>query len=405
MPLELKNTNNTGFFTLINQNNSGNFILTNSGVVLTTTSTTTTTTTLAGVTGSIDPSFNIGTGFDFQVLDFEIQSDDKVIAGGTFLSYNGTTRNRIARINTDGTYDSTFNIGTGFDAAVNNIAVQSDGKILVVGNFTSYSGSACNRIVRLNTDGTIDPSFSIGTGFNNDVRDVVIQSDGKILASGVFTDYNGTTRNRITRLNTDGTNDSSFSVGTGFNSHAYDIAIQSDGKIILVGTFTTYNGNTSNRIIRINADGTYDSTFNVGTGFNDWADDVTIQPDGKILVGGWFTSYNGTGRNRIIRLNTNGTIDSSFNVGTGFNSTVETMAIQSDGKVIVAGQFTSYNGNSINRIIRLNSDGSYDSTFNTGTGFNEVVWVIAFNSSGKLIAGGNFTSYNGTTQNRLIRIL
>ncbi|MCS6796026.1 MAG: T9SS type A sorting domain-containing protein [Raineya sp.] len=169
-----------------------------------------------------------------------------------------------------------------------------------------------------------------------------------------FTSYNGDSRNRIVRLNEDGSIDNTFNVGTGFNGGVTSIAIQPDGKILVVGGFTSYQGNTANRIIRLNADGSIDATFNTGSGFNITAMTVVLQPDNKILVGGFFTDYNGNTRNRIIRLNSNGSIDNSFNIGSGFDALgVLSIALQADGKILAGGGFTSYNTHTPNRIVRL----------------------------------------------------
>jgi uncharacterized delta-60 repeat protein len=348
--------------------------------------------------------FNIGTGFNDIVWSITIQSDGKILVGGNFTSYNGTSRNRIIRLNSDGSIDNTFNIGTGFNDNVREIVIQSDGKILLSGDFTSYNGTSRNRIIRLNSDGSIDNTFSIGTGFNNSVRTITTQSDGKILVGGSFTSYNGTSRNRIIRLNPDGSIDNTFNIGTGFNESVQPIQIQSDGKILIGGYFTSYNGTSRNYIIRLNPDGSIDNTFNIGTLFNDFVTQIRVQSDGKILFGGNFTSYNGTSRNRIIRLNSDGSIDNTFNIGTGFNDTVHTIQIQTDGKILVSGGFTTYNGTTRNRIIRLNSNGSIDNTFNVGTGFNNIGFSIQILSDEKILIGGWFTSYNETTRNRIVKL-
>ena len=199
------------------------------------------------------------------------------------------------------------------------MAIQGDGKILVGGDFTQYSGVTANYIIRLNTDGTIDNTFNSGSGFSNGVSSMAIQSgDGKILAGGDFTQYSGVTANFIIRLNSDGTIDNTFNSGSGFNGYVTSIAIQSDGKILIGGSFTSYSGITANYIIRLNTDGTIDNTFNSGSGFSNGVSSMAIQSgDGKILAGGDFTQYSGVTANRIIRLNTDGTIDNTFNSGSG----------------------------------------------------------------------------------------
>lgn len=130
------------------------------------------------------------------------------------------------------------------------------------------------------------------------------------------------------------------------------------------GGFTAFNGASRNYIARLNADGSLDTSFNPGTGRNRWVDTTAIQADGKILIGGDFTSYNGTSINRIARLNEDGSLDTSFNPGTGAGNWVFTTALQPDGKILIGGFFTSYNSISRSGIARLNADGSLETSFN-----------------------------------------
>ena len=194
--------------------------------------------------------------------------------GGAFTTYATNTNPYFRMLDSTGSISSSFNIGAGFSSTVNTAATQSDGKILVGGNFTTYSGSTKNYIARLNTDGTADTgsSWNIGTGFNSIVYSIAVQADQKILAGGGFTTYSGSTKNRITRLNTNGTADtgSSWNTGAGFNTTVYTTAIQADQKIVVGGGFTTYSGSTKNYIARLNTDGTADtgSSWNQGAGFN-----------------------------------------------------------------------------------------------------------------------------------------
>ncbi|MCC5916598.1 MAG: T9SS type A sorting domain-containing protein [Cryomorphaceae bacterium] len=354
--------------------------------------------------GSLDPTFISGTELNNGVLATAIQPDGKIIIGGQFTLYNIYVKNRIAKLNPDGSLDMNFGYGTGFNDRVTSIAIQPDGKIIVGGWFTSYNGSAVNRIVRLHASGILDNSFSIGTGFNDIVWSITLQSDGKILVGGDFSDFNGSPRNRIARLNTNGSLDTVFNPGTGFNSEVYSTAIQSDGKIIAGGTFTSFNGIARNRVARINADGSLDTGFNPGTGFNSWVSSTTLQPDGKIIVGGTFTSFNSTGRNRIARLNTNGSLDADFNPGAGFDNTVSPTAIQPDGKIIVGGNFTSFDGTARNSIARLKADGSLHTDFAPVTGFNNTVRSTSIQPDGKIVVGGFFTSFNGSARNRIARL-
>ncbi|MFA7445205.1 MAG: gliding motility-associated C-terminal domain-containing protein [Flavobacteriaceae bacterium] len=364
----------------------------------------------------IDPSFNTGTGFtafNSSVESIALQPDGKILAGGRFTTFNGTTRNRLVRLNSDGTLDTSFNIGTGFNDYVFSVILQPDGKILVGGYFTAFNGTAQNRIARLNPNGTLDTSFNIGTGFNEWVNVITLQPDGKILIGGVFTTFNGTAQNRLVRLNSNGTLDTSFDLGTGFSYAVASIALQPDGKILVGGFFATFNGTTQNTITRLHSDGTLDTSFNIGIwgGVNGYSvRSIALQPDGKILVGGNFTTFNGTTQNRITRLNSDGTLDTSFNTGTGFSdSGVNSIVLQPDGKILVGGSFPSFNGTNQSQIVRLNPNGTLDTCFITGGGFyggDYASWVesIALQPDGKILVGGFFTKYNGTTQNRITRL-
>jgi uncharacterized delta-60 repeat protein len=234
-----------------------------------------------------------------------------MIVGGNFL-----TRRLLA----DGGNDSTF-AASAFNQQPYSSIAQSDGRIVIVGTFTTYGGVTTNRIVRLNTNGTRDTTFNIGTGFNAFAKIIIQTSSGLLYVVGPFGTYNGTTRNGIALLNSNGTLDTFFNPGGGTTA-AEAIALQSDGKIIIGGSFTSYAGTSINRIARINTNGTIDNTFSVGTGFNGTVWSLAVMSNGQIIVGGSFSTYNGITRNRIARLNSNGTLDTSWDPGTGYNSTV-----------------------------------------------------------------------------------
>jgi uncharacterized delta-60 repeat protein len=356
--------------------------------------------------GNLDPFFDIGTGFTNFINTIAVQSDGKILVGGFFSSYSGVSRNNIIRLNTDYTVDNSFVMKSGFNIVVYTISLQPDGKILAGGSFTSYAGLSSNRIIRINTDGSPDSSFVIGTGFNDFVYSTELQSDGKILVGGGFASYSGVISSRIIRLSTNGSVDTSFVIGSGFNSTVNTIASQSDGKILVGGNFTSYSGVSKNGIVRLNTNGSIDTSFVIGTGFTvSNANTIVLQADGKILVGGVFTSYSGVSRNRIIRLNTDGSVDNSFVIGTGFNNSVQTISLQSDGKILVGGDFTSYSGVSRNRIIRLNTDGSVDTSFVVGAGFNTIVYKVLSQPDGNIFVGGDFTTLNSEPYSKFALIL
>ncbi|MNU75279.1 hypothetical protein D3C71_648060 [compost metagenome] len=355
--------------------------------------------------GSLDATFNPGTSFNGPVYVIALQTDGKILVGGSFTQFNGTAVNRIVRLNSNGTLDATFNPGTGTTSSpINTIAIQSDGKITIGGNFSQFNGIPANRIIRLNPDGTPDASFNTGGGPGAEVQTITIQPDGKMLVGGNFNTWNGTAMGRIARLNTDGSLDAGFNTGTGFSSIVYSTAIQTDGKIIVGGNYTSFNGMTAYSITRLNTDGTMDITFNPGTGFPGLLRCVTIQTDGKIISGGNFSALNDNPRNRIARLNTDGSLDTTFISATGCNSQVVATAIQTDGKILVGGDFTTFNDVLVNRITRLHLDGTLDTAFHTGSGFSGQPSCITVLSDGKLIIGGAFSTFNGAPINEIVRL-
>jgi uncharacterized delta-60 repeat protein len=379
----------------------------------------------------LDLLFNIETGANSEVRACAIQSDGKVIIGGSFTNINNTTMNGIARLNTDGTLDLSFVTGTGIDlnggnsnSGVNTISIQSDGKIIIGGFFTTYNGTVSNGIARLNTNGTVDPTFNAGNGQNSlfgSIYSLAIQGDGKILVGGTFTAFNGVTINNIVRLNSNGSVDLSFNPGTGatagglgYLTYIKCISLQSNNKIIIGGNFTSYNGISRNGIARVNSNGSLDLTFDPGSGVTRYGNppqgqsssyllSSLILSDGKILIVGRFTDYNGIPRESIAKLNSDGSLDNGFvpttgnNYGVGsYGSDLKTVAIQSDGKIIAASS----------RWFRFNENGLLDSTcslnFITITNFG--VNVILLQNDEKIIVGGVFTDFNGTGRNRIARL-
>ncbi len=307
------------------------------------------------------------------------------------------------------------NLGTGFNVNIASIAEQSDNKIIVGGAFTALNGNTRNFLTRLNSNGTEDTSFytNLGTGFGSSVSSIVIQSNGQILVGGSFTTLNGNTRNKLVRLNSDGTEDTTFytNLGTGFDNQVRTITIQSNGQILVGGAFTTLSGNSRGKLVRLNSNGTEDTTFaaNIGTGFGNNINSILQTSNNQILVAGLFTSFNSNTRNRLVRLNSDGTEDTSFytNLGTGFNNQIFSILLQSDNKIIAGGQFTSFNSNTRNRLVRLNYDGTEDTAFytNLGTGVdNSFIQTMALESNGQILIGGDFTSFNSVTRNKLFKL-
>ena len=345
--------------------------------------------------GSVDTAFNPGAGANDFVNVVALLPDDKFMIGGDFTQVNGLFRDRLARLNADGTIDPTFALGQGVNDSVRAIAIQPDGRAILGGFFTSVNGENRNRIARLNYDGSLDGTFNPGGGADNPVQVVVLQPDGKVLIGGDFASYNGYNRSRFARLNSDGSLDQDFDIGTGADLVVNAIALQPDGRVVVVGDFAHFNSVPLRGIARLNADGSIDESFNPGVGFNDSVRLVGVQEDGRILVGGFFTEFNGVVRNRVARLMPDGSLDGSFDVGAGANGSVYSMAVQSDGKILVGGSFSTFNNLNRSGIVRLNPDGSVDTGINFGTGANGSVLDIAVLPNYKILIGGGFTLFDG----------
>ena len=374
----------------------------------------------------IDPTFNIGTGFNKSVYCMKQQPDGKILVGGRFTSYNGITTHGIIRLNIDGTIDNTFNgataISGGAYQTVFAIELQSDGKIILGGNFEAYTinSTLSKKIIRLNSNGSVDNSFTPGIGFNGDVHSIKILASGNMFIGGRFTTYKNNAAYHLVGLNSVGDFVGHFS---GFPSTlgldtVKAITVQDDFKTILIGNITQYGVLTRNRIIRFNSDFSVDMSFNIGTGFNQEVHNLAIQPNGQIIVVGNFTSYNGNAVNGIVRLNNNGSIDPTFNTGTGFNNlfanfiniqtgysdAVETVQLQNDGKILIGGFFTTYNSIVQKGFIRLNYNGTKDTTFDIGLGFDAGVNNTLQQADGKFLVVGSFNLYKGSSSNYIARL-
>jgi uncharacterized delta-60 repeat protein len=364
--------------------------------------------------GKVDNSFNtlddgqIGDGFNATVRTLLLQEDGNLIVGGDYLSLNGIPASYLTRLNPDGSIDESFNTGTGFNGKIYASYLQSDGKIIVGGSFTTYNGISAGRLIRLNPDGSYDPSLNTTVGATTGIiHDIAMQSDGKIIIVGSFTKYTNSTVNRVARLLPNGTLDSSFLTGYGSALNITDVKIDSNEKIILTGNFTEFNRTSTNHIVRLNTNGSIDSNFNIGAGFDDDVNAIVLQPDGKIILGGSFTNYNNMSANRIIRLNEDVTKDESFINGSGFTKEgVEVLKINGVGEIMVGGSFTGfYNNVEVNRLVFLNSDGSVKPNFDIGSGpSSNVISTLEFDKDGSWFVGGSFSVFNGQNQGRLAKI-
>lgn len=368
-------------------------------------------------------STSIPIGSIFQLL---ISSDYKLYVGGSFNSYNNISgADKIIAASLNGTYDSTFDVSPSPNSTVYSIAEQSNGKLIVGGAFTTLGGVNSTYLARLNTDGSVDTSFSNNTlndwVFSNDC--IAVDSQNRIYVGGRFTEVSSNSAKALVRLLSDGTYDSTFDTTVGFsNSSNYRVVesvnILSDGKILATGDFTTYNNVNRLRIAKLNLDGTLDTSFLYTSGANGTIYITKELSDGSILIGGAFTQYNGTAINKLVKVDSNGNIDNTFDIGNGPAGTVGTtfisdLIVQSSGKIVVVlgRNAVTWNGEPTDILIRLNSDGTLDNTWNSGgSGFTDsvyndpAIYDIVEQENGNIIVGGRFTGYNGESHNNLVKL-
>jgi uncharacterized delta-60 repeat protein len=368
--------------------------------------------------GTVDTTFYPDP--DAPVSSVAVQSDGKIVVAGTFTEFEqnanvgnlspapvaGPTvdRNYIARINTDGSVDATFDPDP--NGGLTYVTVLANGQIIFGGNFNEIqpneTGNPANRegIARVNTDGSVDPSFD--PAFNGTVDTITqlpdgslfvggnfttVQEGGAVLIGGNFLNVSATPAAHLARLNSDSTLDSSFLAHPDGPVNAMVPFV--NGTVLVGGAFANVDGVPRANLLRLNADSSVDTSFN--TAVNGAVDSIALQQNGQVLIGGAFTSAGGQNTAYFARLGSSGSPDSSF--APAVNGIVDAIAVQPNGKIVIAGSFTSVDGAAVSNLARLNSDGSLDATFNPAP--NGTVLSIAQLLDGTFYVSGLFTSIGG----------
>lgn len=320
----------------------------------------------------------------------------QIVMAGRFIYIDGERTTNLARLNSDGSIDTSFRANVQVNdlsfQGIRALARQADGKIVIGGSIVSVSGQARLGIARLNSDGSLDASFApILRGLNDstvgiEATNIAVQVDGKILITGSFRSVNGLARAGLARLNSDGSVDMSFAAVDPGASSVNSLAIQSDGKILLGGSEFMAVGGESRPLARINTDGSADMTYTpvVTRAAAPSVSSIALQSDGKAIIGGFFDSVNMVTRNHIARLNTDGSLDASYDPN--INNTVFTLSVATSGACAVVGQFSQVRGENIRSFAVVNSDGSLDTNFGS-TNYFGVRTAAALSDGGFLIAG------------------
>jgi len=343
--------------------------------------------------GDAEPDFDPNVGAT--VLCTAVQPDGKILIGGFFGVVDGTSRPFMARLNADGSLDAGFNPGPNNN--VYTIAVQPDGKILIGGLFDAVGGVTRRHIARVNANGSLDTGFSPETELP--VHTINVLADGKILLSGPFTYLSGFfTVERIGRLNPDGSFDNSFS--SSVDGSVLCAALQDDGKIVIGGAFNTVGGASRPYLARLNANGSLDSSFNATEISSASVLSVAVQPDGNIIAAGSFSSGVGS---RLARFSSTGVADMFWTPP--IDARLWSVGLQTDGKILIGGDFTTIDAVQRLHIARLNSDASLDNAFNPAARGNlEAVNCASLQADGKILVGGSFTNVGGAGRTNFARL-
>ena len=303
-----------------------------------------------------------GTLFYTMVNSILIQPDGRMVVGGDFATVNDVLRPHVARLNSDGSLDPTFAPAMGPDSEVgewtglgcNAMALQPDGKIVIAGQFWSVNGVRRGVVARLNPDGSLDTSFAPRPDEKRNGYSIVavaVQADGRILVGGNGIPFEGGNA-FLSRLNPDGSRDRTFRGAPGGGVNAVEVL--PDGKILIGGVFNTPRA----RIARLMPDGVVDGSFRTQPAPNNIVHDLAVQADGRVLIVGGFTSVGGKSRKYVARLGADGSLDETFDPGPGPNDLVMSVALDPTGAVLLAGRFTSFADEPAPHLVRLRSDGT-----------------------------------------------
>lgn len=304
--------------------------------------------------GSLDTAFINAVGLIGSTVDaMAIAQNGDILIGGTFTSIAGRARVNVAQLHPDGSLDTNFNAST--NSRVFALALQQDGAILIGGQFSLVNGTARSRVARLLPSGSLDGGFNAGS-VNNTVRGIDVDDSGRVVIGGNFTSVGGNGAVRVAVLAPDGTYDPSFAPSAGPDDLVLSVVVDGYGRIYAAGSFDNVNGSAWPAIVRFNADGSTDQGFNTAPNLTatDGMTHLIAYPDGSALCAGTFSTYGGASSPRIVRIMNDGAPDPSFDPGTGFGGiTVSRLAEQPDGAIVAVGSFVSYQGVPQNRITRI----------------------------------------------------
>jgi len=372
---------------------------------------------------TVDPTFApiniLQSGTVYNALQ---QPDGKYLVAGNFTQVNGNKVTGLARLNADGSLDDAFTNTAACQSVISKIRLLPNGQILLQGETIIVGGRTFNTLAKLNADGSVVTDFTPGTGPVNTVNTgpveaIAAQADGKILVGGTFTSYNGVPTNRLVRLNVDGSVDEAFTsalsagfVRTSGTTNVRGVVVQPDGKILVCGDFQNYNGTGRSGLVRLNANGSLDTSFNPvsSTATSSSADVLAVALDPRtnyvVVYGNSFST------SQIVRLTTSGQLDPSFALPSSptclsfSNWNSDEFAVDANGRVIISGCFANYGVTNNTFVTRFLANGQPDSQFAIGKQLNERVYCVKALTNGEVLLGGAFGRYGSIRNVNLLRL-
>ncbi len=359
---------------------------------------------------TVDPTYPSGSGPNAWVRTVSVQADGKSLIGGAFTNVSGALHQYVARINTNGLVDPSFT--TQLSAEPSRVEPLSDGRILISGSFSNVNGVARLGLARLQSDGELDAAFVPPTGLAPGNSLVALAApDGSLWVTGTFTNLGGLSRHGVARLLETGGVDTSFQSPFAATNTVALVAVQPDGRPIISGTFSSVAGVLVTNLVRLNIDGSVDASFVAGLAPGERVIRGLLMPDGRLAAAiARYADFGiATVSPRLVRFNQDGSLDSGFNVtfespGFPYNSTVYALALQ-NGRILVSGTFLRVNGVSRGKLARLEPDGSLDFCFDVAMGGEWYPMAVSPVADGSVVVGGSFSGLQGQSHPYLLRLL
>jgi uncharacterized delta-60 repeat protein len=351
--------------------------------------------------GRHTPGFPTEAGANGPIHSAMLLPNGQFLISGRFTEFNGRSYNRVALLNPNASYNPTFNPGAGPDREVSHALAQPDGKVLIAGPFETVNDIARAGIARLNADGSLDTTFNPGTGANKAGHRMWLQADGKIILAGYFTQFNGQPRNYLVRLLPDGAVDPGFNATGGPNDPVLALCQTPDGRLWIGGEFSRVGNQDSPRLAALDPNGNLAGTSNV----DGPVQALTTLADGSVMVGGTFSRILGVERRNLARLKAPDMLDATFKTDTGCDHTVCCIAQLPDGSLLVGGDFNRVDGQIRRGLARLNRDGSLNAAMDARLGGAAAVRSIMLQISGGVVVAGDLSAPGAAGNTGMARII